>query len=323
MFPVFDVSRWERHDTEQMGTKPKFWCLDPSGVEFLFKESRRHSGEHWSEKVAAELAAALALPHAEIELATCDGKTGTISRNFLPSLPRRSLVHGNELLFEHDPNYPRHAPNFRLAQHTLDRIVLALQSSRAVLPPGFVGPPAIQTASDLFVGYLLLDALIGNTDRHHANWAVMISPQADGENRTEIAPTFDHASSLGRELSDLQRTQKLAAESQRPTHQPHSRHQPQTIVGYLQAPKARGRIYSNETDRKPLHPLEVFRQAQQKLPVAAAAWLGQLDTLPLRQVALLLDQVPLAVISRPARDFAFRLIELNRSALLSDPPPHA
>lgn len=208
MFSVIDVTHWERLNTEQMGTKPKFWCLDEAGAEFLFKESRSHSGEHWSEKLAEQIATALGLPHAEIEMAVCDGKQGTISRNFLPPDEPASLVHGNELLFEHDPQYPINAPNFRLAQHTLDRISNALQKELAQLPAGFQGPPEIQTAGDLFVGYLLLDALIVNTDRHHANWAVVLSPQQDNSRLVELAPTFDHASSLGRELSDPKRQQK-------------------------------------------------------------------------------------------------------------------
>lgn len=107
MFPVFDVSDWERLNAEQMGTKPKFWCLDEAGAEFLFKESRPHSGEHWSEKIAEQIAAALRLPHAEIELAICGGRQGTISRKFLPETKNTILAHGNELLFEHDPMYPK------------------------------------------------------------------------------------------------------------------------------------------------------------------------------------------------------------------------
>ena len=169
MFPIIDVIAWERINTEPMGTKPKFWCRDQFEVEFLFKESRSHAGENWSEKIAAEIAAVLGVPHAEIELAVCGGKNGTISKNFLPPTEPCSLVHGNELLHEHDPTYPSDAPNFRLAQHTLDRIFSGIQNSGAVLPYGFTGPKNVQTARDLFIGYLLLDALIVNTDRHHAN----------------------------------------------------------------------------------------------------------------------------------------------------------
>ena len=58
---------------------------------------------------------------------------------------------------------------------------------------------------DMFVGYLMLDALIGNTDRHHENWGIMT-----GRGRPQVlAPTYDHASSLGRELSDQKRQARM------------------------------------------------------------------------------------------------------------------
>ena len=50
-------------------------------------------------------------------------------------------------------------------------------------------------------GYLVLDALIGNVDRHHENWGVL-RKRTNGEWLDRLAPTFDHASSLGRELRD-------------------------------------------------------------------------------------------------------------------------
>lgn len=317
MFPIIDVTAWERLNTEQMGTKPKFWCLDESGIEFLFKESRSHAGEHWSEKVAAEIAGALGLPHAEIDLAVCDGKNGTISRTFLHPTEPSSLIHGNELLFEHDPNYPIDAPNFRLAQHTLDRIISGLRGSGAVLPDGFTGPEGVHTACDLFVGYLLLDALIVNTDRHHANWAVILSPNRDGTYLVEIAPTFDHASSLGRELSDSHRSAKLDAERTRQQHQHQPRHRPQTIAGYLESDKGRGRIYQSEHDENPLHPMQVFQKAREKFPDAAEAWLNRLEAVPMTRFEEIVAEVPSKIMSQPARDFGLCLIELNRTALIT------
>ena len=102
MFPIIDISDWTKLTPEQMGTKPKFWCLDPQGAGCLFKESRSHSGEHWSEKLAAEIAEELGLPHARIELAISHGKAGTLSKTFLDNPVLSSLEHGNELLFRHD-----------------------------------------------------------------------------------------------------------------------------------------------------------------------------------------------------------------------------
>ena len=62
------------------------------------------------------------------------------------------------------------------------------------------------SAWEVFVGYLVLDALIGNTDRHEENWAVIVS-----ESGRYLAPTFDHASSLGFLLSDPQRLERMSS----------------------------------------------------------------------------------------------------------------
>lgn len=317
VFLVKDVTDWVRLNTEQMGTKPKFWCLDHSGTEFLFKESRSHSGEQWSEKVAAEIAGVLGLPHAEIELAVCDGKNGTLSQNFLSAEEPSSLIHGNELLFEHDPDYPIDAPNFRLVQHTLDRIISGLRRSGAKRPDRFSGPKNVTSACELFVGYLLLDALIVNTDRHHANWGVIISPCMDGTYLVEMAPTFDHASSLGRELSDSHRLAKLESERNRHEQRHQPRHRAQTIVGYLESEKGRGRIYPNEQNAKPLHPLQVFARARDQFPDAGDAWIDQLASLQMTVFENIISGVPAGVMSQPARDFSLNLIDLNRTALIT------
>ncbi len=47
---------------------------------------------------------------------------------------------------------------------------------------------------------MVLDALIGNVDRHHENWGLVGHPETDQQgNRTflvYVAPTYDHASCL-------------------------------------------------------------------------------------------------------------------------------
>lgn len=63
----------------------------------------------------------------------------------------------------------------------------------------------------MFVGYLLLDAIVANRDRHEQNWAVL-EPNLGAE-RDRLSPSFDHASSLGFQLTDDKRSTTLAAAS--------------------------------------------------------------------------------------------------------------
>ena len=317
MFSIIDISDWTKLTPEQMGTKPKFWCLDSQGDEYLFKETRSHSGEHWSEKLAAEIAEALGLPHAKIDLAVYKGKTGTLSWNFLQKQESSSLEHGNQLMFKHDSRYPKDGPNFGAASHTLDRIFSVLTEQNVRLPTTFVGlPENVRSVSELFVGYLLLDALINNTDRHHENWAIIVS-QTGGQSRlAELAPTFDHASSLGRELTDEQRDYRLKAEYMRNDPKKPARRD-QTIAGYLSKNDGRSRIYANEQDSKALHPMQVFEQARTRFPVAGDAWIDRLNRLPTDRFCELLAQMLPQIMSQSARDFSLRLLELTRVALIS------
>lgn len=207
-YAIRDVDPARAEELESMGSKNKFW-FRVGKVRWLFKYSRRlivpsadtlstetneaiYTGEHWAEKLAAEIADALGLPHAVVELAQDQESRipGAMIRDLKVTSPG-ALVHGNELLIELDPSYPM-AQQYHTRLHTLDNIFSALSGPAIGLPTGFDVPVAIRTAVDLFVGYLLLDALLGNTDRHHENWALIRS--LDGG--LVLAPSYDHASSL-------------------------------------------------------------------------------------------------------------------------------
>jgi hypothetical protein len=194
-------------DTEQMGSKEKFWCKRRGTDErYLLKYPRASTGEDWAEKIAAELAgdAGLRLPHAGVELATHRGRAAVLVRDFLGEGER--LIHGNELLWERDPDYPHEMR--RVPQHTLTTVFEVLEARTVEVPQGLDLPNGVRTAIDLYSGYLVLDALIGNTDRHHENWGIVAKRRIDGARMLSVAPTYDHGSSLGRELRDEERRRR-------------------------------------------------------------------------------------------------------------------
>ena len=63
----------------------------------------------------------------------------------------------------------------------IDRVFAALGAEFIGLPDESPSDPAIRSPLDLFVGYLLLDSLIGNTDRHHENWAILQLTPTDAQ----------------------------------------------------------------------------------------------------------------------------------------------
>jgi hypothetical protein len=54
----------------------------------------------------------------------------------------------------------------------------------------------LSVAADLMVGYLMLDCLIGNQDRHDENCGLILL--SGKQLRVALAPTYDHAKSTGR-----------------------------------------------------------------------------------------------------------------------------
>lgn len=203
-----DVSGWELSGDEPAGTKPKRWLIKPTTRErWLMKDatfntqqdgSKYRKGDDWAERIAYGVAGALGLPAAQVELCV-DHKSdsevfGTICRSVLG--PTEDLVLGNELLAEHGI--------YVTVDDRTSYTVAAIRQALGDYPP----PPGADglSAWGVFVGYLVLDALVGNTDRHEENWAVIVS-----EAGRYLAPSFDHASSLGFLLGDPQRMERLSS----------------------------------------------------------------------------------------------------------------
>ena len=263
IYPIISVSEdayWRSHD-EPMGSKSKFWIESSDYGRCLVKLARFNTGEDWAEKVAAELADLLGLPHARYELAeTWDRRLGVVSRNFVPE--RGTLIHGNEVLTPLIPNYPTYE-TYGATQHTISVVLSAIENSGVSLPPAFSPPDGIETATDLFVGYLLLDAWIGNGDRHHENWGFIRCGSGQDE-VLYLAPTYDHASCLGRELLDEKRQVK-------------------SVEAY--ARKSLSAFYWAEVDKKPLTTFDLFSVVANEYPVASGVWLGYLEMILPQQIA--------------------------------------
>lgn len=292
MYPVISVPQdaWDR--TEQVGTKFKFWFDENTK---LFKEARPGTGEDWAEKVAAELSNLLGLPHVQYDLGIWRGRRGVVSHQFIPD--GGVLIHGNQLLVKvAGPNYP--VTQMRgVRQHTL-RVVLRV--ANALYPPlGFIGFPGVSSGLDVFIGYLLLDAWIGNNDRHHQNWGLVIAH--DGG--LHLAPTFDHASSLGRIETDDEKKDRL-------TTKDHGR----SIYAYTQ--KCMSAFFHVPNSPKALLTLDVFRLAAKLHPIPALSWLKRLETVSLRDTESIFGQIPGDRISPVSIEFGQAILAINRSRLL-------
>jgi hypothetical protein len=293
-FPIFEISPEAPEESEAMGTKEKFWFHHEDFGLYLYKKARENTGEDWSEKIADELCKLINLPHAEYELAIFNNQKGTISKLFLPE--NGSLITGNEILAQIFLDYRADINN--LSQHTLDNIFRVFVNYSVDLPIKWTPLAGIETAVDIFIGYLLLDAWIGNSDRHHENWAFI-----DLEGKSYLAPTYDHASSLGRNESDKRRKQRLK-----------TRDTGFSVEAY--ANKCQSCLYTKVGDKQPLKTFEAFCEAAKLYPKAANIWLDSLAKISANNTLDLLERIPSERISLIAIEFAQKILEINQNKLL-------
>jgi len=300
MFRVIDVNAEWALDDEPMGSKDKFWLgLPDDSLPWLFKYTRVNdgveTGEHWSEKLAAEIAGLLRVPHARVELARFGECWGSLSRKF-DALEDEAveLVHGNELLAgalpDYDP-YRRYGQNLHTLENILRAVKYGIQDNEHWLAEAY----------RLIGGYVVLDALVLNTDRHHENWALFRRTRAGGAAEHWLAPSFDHASSLGREL---QRDALVAWQSD-----------PLDRVTWY-ANRGKGGVFRHAEGKKGANPLQLAELAHRRWPDFIEPWLQRLGEVGLEQIVEPLDAVPQACMSDEHRWFVRGLLGYSRSRLM-------
>ena len=204
MFPILQADPNSLIGDEQLGSKSKFW-FEHEGNRWLFKLARENTGEDWAEKVAAEVATVVSVEAAHVELADYLGRRGSASLSFIGE--NESLVHGNEILAGQIFGYDRQK-KLKQSDHTFDNIVAAVRTLVG-------GAGWYHDVVKVIAKYIVLDALICNTDRHHENWGFLTTYKTRETGVVGpsfgMAPSFDHASSLGRELLDERAADILAA----------------------------------------------------------------------------------------------------------------
>jgi len=204
-----------------------------------------------------------------------------------------------------DPQYPR-GQNYRVTAHTVERVFSILGQDWVTRPDGISASPGIVDATDVFAGYLVLDALVGNTDRHHENWAVVVpSHDAGGAMRrreVRLAPTYDHASCLSFNLTDAERLDRLAPGGNR------------SVETF--ADKAVSKLYLDVTASKSLSPLAAFVEATNRKPATRRAWIQRVRQVGDEEIRAVIEPVPELRMSSAAREFAYALLRLNRARIL-------
>ena len=284
-FSVIGVQSHWVLEPEEMGSKRKFWYSPPGKEQprWLFKYPQSGTGQHWAEKVAAEIAGSIGIPRAGVELAEFNGDRGSATKSFAHD--GVELIHGNQILAafldDYDPQ-----KRFRQSDHTVHNILNAVDRI-------FEEDAAKRKAKELMAEYMVLDALIGNTDRHHENWGVILRRRQD-KWVGALAPSFDHASSLGRELRDDKRETRLANGR---------------VGAYVE--RGRGAVYWSTTDSHGPSPMELVRRSADNYPEIFLPALRKLDRINEASIDDILHRVPIGWMSRRAMDFAKAMVMIN------------
>lgn len=176
-----DFSFWEEYEgtPEGSGRSEKIWLMNPdTGQTGLFKFRKDISTtDHVSECIAYDLANLLGIPCARFEIGSYKGREGSMSYSIVDNKDE-TLIEG---IYCISLQYNHFDTETLMDSETKDKYSLEM-IKKALEPLG------------LFCDFLpvcLFDFLIGNTDRHQSNWALIRKDKV-----VRLSPLYDNSSSL-------------------------------------------------------------------------------------------------------------------------------
>lgn len=176
-----DFSGWEIYDGahEGSGRSQKIWLKNPINSQIgLFKYKKDiETKDHVSEKLASDLGALLELPCAHIEIGIYQKHEGSMS--YLINKDHEDLIEGIWLISQYYPNYSAE----KMYDPTLNEYYSIHMLVKSIEKYGLI--------KDL-LKMLVFDCLIGNSDRHQNNWAILNK----GDGNYQFSPLYDNSSSL-------------------------------------------------------------------------------------------------------------------------------
>ncbi|MDD3796913.1 MAG: HipA domain-containing protein [Lachnospiraceae bacterium] len=184
-----DFSNWKIYEgaAEGSGRSEKIWLIEPeSGQIGLFKFKKdRTTTDHISECIAYDLASTLGISCAKFEAGKYNGRQGVLSYNIIRS-DEEYLIEGINFINAEYPEYDEEAFIDKISGDRYSIEMIDKVMSR-------------YTDFSAFLIIPVFDYLIGNTDRHQSNWAILM----DNKKNT-FSPLYDNSSSLCAYVSEEQ-----------------------------------------------------------------------------------------------------------------------
>lgn len=179
MAKLYDISHWsEQSWWNTGGTRDKKIYLNPDDLElYYFKQSfkkgqRDYKHEFWSEIIASEIGELLGFKVLSYQIAIRGEVVGCISKSMI-NQTSEELVEGGKYLQAFDNTFKpedlklRNQYNFELIRKAL----VSFNKENHLLQ---------------FIETIVFDAIIGNSDRHQENWAIINTHSKISESLTQI-----------------------------------------------------------------------------------------------------------------------------------------
>lgn len=186
MSQLINFDKWHVDENHPFGSgaSEKKWLINPETKQTgIFKYPKIMStgeitGEYWAEKLASDIAAVLGIECASVDIGIYNNRIGSMSYNVLG--PDEELIEGIQYIVNKYPNYngDKFIDTKSGKIYSIQMIFESLKDTG--LEQDFLKIP-------------IFDALIGNSDRHHSNWAVVKNIQTGV---VRVSPLYDNGSSL-------------------------------------------------------------------------------------------------------------------------------
>ena len=189
MLDLIDFSCWNVYDgaSEGSGRSEKIWLKSENGSMGLFKfpkinpSDNKETTEHISEHLAYKIGKVLGIPTAKVDLGVYNGRIGCMSHFVCEE--KEILSEGIWFISSKFPQYDA------------DKMINMADGKYYCLNHLLEAVPNI-LSNTMWMKMILFDFIIGNSDRHQSNWAILIKREKEHSLRLRWCPLYDNGSSL-------------------------------------------------------------------------------------------------------------------------------